>query len=102
MIPKKVLISQEVTTINNSTWVLLVGSNLSAHEFRIYENTGVDIQVSHSATGAKPRTIPAGSQYQASLAIPLVSPHGDGTGIYAKTVSASAGLVEFESTKTFV
>lgn len=96
---KTVIVSQEVTTINNSTWTLLVGSTAWANGFRVYENTGVDIQISHFSAGTKPMTIPAGSQYQSPVLIPVPSPHGDGTGVYAKTVSASSGTVEFESTK---
>lgn len=96
---KKQIVAQETTAINNSTWTLLVGSNLWGHSFRIYETSGVDIQISHFAAGTKPITIPAGSEYKNEILFPVPASHGDGTGIYAKTVSASSGTVEFESTR---
>lgn len=96
---KNKIVAQEITAINSSTWTLLVGSNLWGHSFRIYETTGGDIQISHFAAGTKPITIPGGSQYKADILFPVASPHGDGTGIYAKTVSESSGTVEFESTR---
>lgn len=91
------IVAQEVTTINNSSWTLLTGSNIIANEFRIYENTGVDIKISHFADGSKPITIPGGSQYHANVLFPVKAPHGDGTGIYAQAVSDASGTVEFES-----